>query len=203
MTFEELAKQPFWIAVPSVLWFVFGVVLLLVLRRQIAQLSFSLVERLKSGAAIKLGGIEVGEIMSVPSASELSKANNHFTVADTGEREKDRSVYYERCRGVMLVHKIFRSNVPDQTYDALVYVIPHGSFSLAGVTSVEYYFGKMWKSRIFASSDRARGFPILVSAYGSFLCAAKVVFNDGESVITHRYIDFEMGAFAPILKHDA
>jgi len=201
MSFEDLAKQPFWIAVPAVLWFCFGVVLLLVLRSQISDLVSSVVQRLKSGAALKLGAIEVGEIKAVPSASALAGTSNPLAVPDKGGREKDRSSYYERCRGAMLVHKIFRSDEPGQTYDTLVYIIPHGSSSLAGVACVEYYFGKMWGSKVFSSSDRARGFPILVSAYGPFLCAARIIFNDGNAVITHRYIDFEMGAHAPIV-HD-
>ena len=47
---------------------------------------------------------------------------------------------------------------------------------------------------IFTSIDRARGFPITTSAYGPFMCTAKLYFTDGEEVMLHRYVDFEMGA---------
>jgi hypothetical protein len=161
----------------------------------------SLVQRLKSGAALKLGVIEVGEIRSLPSVSHLSDgASPNVEEDESGERERDRHAYYERTRRVMLVHKLFRSNEPSQLYDALIYLLPHGDAFLAGVSRVEYYFGRFWGSKVYCSVDRARGFPMLVSAYGSFLCAARVVFNDGYSTVLHRYIDFEMGAHAPIIE---
>jgi len=83
-----------------------------------------------------------------------------------------------------------------QLYDILIYVIPHKS-SLAGVISVEYFFGTYWGNKIFPSHDRSRGFPIFTSAYGAFLCTAKVLFNDGTFVVISRYIDFEMGSCVP------
>jgi len=59
---------------------------------------------------------------------------------------------------------------------------------------VEYYFGKHWGNQIFTSIDRARDFVITTSAYGSFMCIAKLCFSDGEQVMINRYVDFEMGA---------
>jgi hypothetical protein len=34
---------------------------------------------------------------------------------------------------------------------------------------------------------------VLTAAYGPFLCTAEVFFTDGNSVLLHRFIDFEMG----------
>src|SRR5208282_5009041 len=62
---------------------------------------------------------------------------------------------------------------------------------------VEYYFGGAWHNRIFPSIARENGFAVSTAAYGPFLCTAKVFFNDGSTTMLHRYVDFEMGDFAP------
>ena len=114
-----------------------------------------------------------------------------------------RNKYYEECRGVMLVHRLQHSITDGQLYDVLVYVIPHKTTSFAGVSSVEYFFGHYWGDKVFPSHDRSRGFPIVTSAYGPFLCTAKVNFNDGSNVMLSRYIDFEMGNCAPQPAHES
>ena len=198
MNLEDIAKLPLWVAVPSILWFAFGLIVFLVLRKQLSAVLASLVQRLRSGAALKLGLIEVGEIKSVPNVAHLHASTTQGTEEDQ-VRENDRSGYYGRARGVMLVHKLFRSNEPGQLYDALIYVVPHADASLAGVSHVEYYFGQWWGGKVFSSLDRSRGFPMLASSYAPFLCAARLVFTDGNAEIVHRYVDFEMGAYAPIV----
>jgi hypothetical protein len=110
-----------------------------------------------------------------------------------------RDQFKESSRHLMLVHRLFLSTKPGQIYDALIYVVPTRSGSLAGVTHVDYFFGRYWGNKIFPSTDRSRGFPILTSAYGAFLCCAKVHMNDDSTALLFRYIDFEMGAYAPLL----
>jgi poly(A) polymerase Pap1 len=78
----------------------------------------------------------------------------------------------------------------------LIYVVPHKA-SLAGVAAVEYFLGSYWGNKVYPSHDRSRGFPIVTSAYGPFLCTAKIKFNDGTESLTSRYIDFEIGNVAP------
>lgn len=78
-------------------------------------------------------------------------------------------------------------------YDIQLYIIPHKDATLASVSTVEYYFGKHWGNQIFVSNDRARGFPIGTSAYGSFMCTAELTFTDGTKTMINRYVDFEMG----------
>jgi hypothetical protein len=197
MKFEEIAKLPIWIALSSILWFAFGLIVFILLRKNLLAVLESLVQRFRSGAAFKLGVIEVGEIQSVPNVS-----HGHANVEDdtSGERERDRNGYYERSRRAMLVHKLFHSNEPGQLYDALIYLVPHGDASLAGVSRVEYYFGPYWERKVFPSADRSRGFPILISSYAPGLCSARVVFSDGKAEVVHRYIDFEMGAYAPTIQ---
>jgi hypothetical protein len=117
--------------------------------------------------------------------------------------EKNRYEYYVKTHGVMLAHRLFQSNADDQLYDIFIYLIPHGKNSLTGVVRVEYFFGKQWGSKIFPSENRSRGFSLVTSAYGPFLCTAEVTFNDDKKIMLYRYIDFEMGAFAPCIAPDA
>lgn len=97
----------------------------------------------------------------------------------------------------MLVHRLYRSREERQLYDLVIYVTAHKEASLAGVKCVEYFLGRYWGNKVFPSTDRSRGFAIATAAYGPVLCSAEVFFNDGTSVMLHRYIDFEMGAWAP------
>jgi hypothetical protein len=114
-------------------------------------------------------------------------------------RERERQNYREKNRDIMLVHRLYRSREDGQLYDLTIYIVPHKEASLIGVTRVEYFLGSYWGNKIFPSSDRSRGFAIATAAYGPVLCTAQVFFNDGSSVMLHRYIDFEMGASAPAL----
>jgi hypothetical protein len=194
----------FWTALPGILWFLLALAVLLVLRKDLLAVVRMVAWRLRSGAALKIGAFEVATSRSVPNAAVLASRGGEQARADAGGvRDTERDEYYARTRRVMLVHQLFRSNASDQVYDALIYVVPHSGASLAGVSRVEYFFGRMWNSIVFSSADRGRGFPIVTSAYGPFLCTAEVFFNDGESVILHRFIDFEMGAFAPAIQDDA
>ena len=79
-------------------------------------------------------------------------------------------------------------------YDIQLYLVPHKGATLSNVARVEYYFGRHWGNRVFVSIDRSRGFPIATSAFGAFMCTAKLQFTDGGEVYVNRYVDFEMGA---------
>jgi hypothetical protein len=54
-----------------------------------------------------------------------------------GTRAVERDLLYDQSRRVMLVHRIQRSTEDGQLYDVLIYVVPHKSASLAGVSEVE------------------------------------------------------------------
>jgi hypothetical protein len=108
-----------------------------------------------------------------------------------------RDSLYSEARNVMLVHRLQRSVDDGQLYDILIYLVPHQNASLAGVTKVEYFFGRHWGNKVFPCTDRSRGFPVVTSAYGPFLCVARVHFNDESVAMLSRYIDFEMGSLTP------
>jgi len=184
--------------VPELLWFLLAVVVLFGLRRRIARLADVLAERLASGASVRLGGLELGEVPRANSTHAGMEGNHGLDVTvDDGTLGRIRSDAYDRARGVMVVHRIMRSRDPKQVFDALLYMVPRKGSSTLGVQSVSYFFGKYWGNKVFTTTDRARGFPLLVSAYGPFLAVAKLKFADGEEGFVERFIDFEMGDVAP------
>lgn len=203
-TKAEAAKPFFdsavWGALPSIVWVLLIAAIVWWLRSEIKALFSALVSRVKSGGHFKVGFVEIG-----PSSGMVAKPGD-FSNEDTrvgvyvdkeGARAEERDALYQTARDVMLVHRLQRSSQDGQLYDILIYVIPHKGASLAGVTKVEYFFGHYWGNKIYPSSDRGRGFPIVTSAYGPFLCTARVYFNDGAAVTLSRYVDFEMSAFTP------
>jgi hypothetical protein len=184
-------------------------------RAEIAQILSHLLVRVKAGAPMKIGTVEIGAIQTAqwhtPAPTSESSYIPEFKDEDpAGPGEKvdpmfnmARQSYYGQTRKVMLVHRLFRSTKQGQVYDILIYLSPHDDGTLASVTKAEYYFGRYWGYKVFESFDRSRGFPVLTSAYGPFLCACRLTFNDGSREILYRYIDFEMGAYAPVLTSDS
>ena len=186
---------------PDILWIIFWFVILYACRNFLRTAITSLLNRLKHGAGVKLGTFEL-EALTVTSASEIKNPKYQVSIDTTGQREKERASVYAVQRGIMLVHKIFKSLQDGQTYDILIYIIPHQGSNLIQVTKVEYFFGKMWHNHIFSATDRSNGFAIATCAYGPFLCSAKVSFNDGTIQTIFRYIDFEMGDVAAMTKSE-
>ncbi|MBL0745355.1 pYEATS domain-containing protein [Chryseolinea lacunae] len=182
---------------PDLLWILFWILLFWILRSHIHSFCKGIILRMRQGSRFKFGAFEIDSI-SVSNSSGTS--NPLFEVTkDDNQRTwgHSRDKIYAQSHGVMLVHRIMKSNEPDQIYDLIMYVIPHSKSTLFGVKSVQYFFGEHWGSKIYESFDRANGFPIATSAYKPFLCYAKLNFSDGESAIVHRYIDFELGDVAP------
>lgn len=207
-------SQPnFWSALPTILWVGLIVVVLYILRKSLFELVAHLITRVRAGAPVRFGSLEVGALRTeqhrVPTpigeSSSGSESTHYPLHAATPlsqaaiELTEVRREHYEDTRRIMLVHRLFVSSRPNQVYDVLIYLTPQYGGSLVEVTSVEYFFGRYWANKVFESYDRSRGFPILTSAYGTFLCNARVSFNDGKKQDLFRYIDFEMGAYAPVL----
>ncbi len=182
---------------PDLFWIMFWLIIFFSVRKFILTALATMLNRLKHGAGIKIGSFEIDSLKVAPN-SQIK--NNHFkTEKDKDDlRDTDRNNYYKVQRGAMLVHKIFKSQKDGQLYDILIYIVPKKDCNLIQVSSVDYYFGKFWNQNIYTSSDRSNGFAIATSAYGAFLCTAKLNFNDGTSETVYRFIDFEMGDVAAI-----
>jgi hypothetical protein len=202
----------FWSALPSILWAALVAAAVYYRREELSQILSQLLLRLRAGAPMKVGAVEIGAIQTAQWHTPAPTSESSFipegfpnedpggpgVIVDPGFKIA-RETYYSQTRKLMLVHRLFRSTKPDQVYDVLIYLSPHGDSSLASVVRAEYYFGRYWGYKVFESLDRSKGFPVLTSAYGTFLCACRVTFNDGTQEVVFRYIDFEMGAYAPIL----
>jgi hypothetical protein len=187
-----------WPVVPAIGWVFLAFLVLLHVRSDIKSLIRALVMRVKDGASIKIGDFEIGSA-AAPFAKPGGFSNDDKKIGaykDDGAIGIQRSRVYADCRGVMISHQIQKSAERGQLYDILIYVIPHKG-TITNVSSVEYFFGSYWGDKIFPSTDKGRGFPITTSAYGPFLCAARINFTDGQSRMAYRYIDFEMGHCAP------
>jgi hypothetical protein len=184
-----------WAILPNLLWFIFALIALRLFKDDLRTLLSNVVQRVKAGAALRIGSFELGETRYISPTGDIPRKGNisKVQVDKNGDRHKERENYYEPNREVFLVHRLAPSERPNQLYDILIYLIPHRDATLACVQKVDYYFGHHWKSRIFTSIDRESGFAVSTSAFGPFVCTAKIHFTDGESAMIWRYIDFEMG----------
>jgi prokaryotic YEATS domain len=198
-------RDYFWNALPSILWFVLILLLLLLFQKNLRALLRSLTWRLKSGAAFKVASFEVGASY-IPQGGTRSEGEGIVEVRKDENQEfhNQRSKFRNEDRNLLLVHKLAPSKHQNQLYDIVIYLVPSLRYgSLSSVNAVDYYFGRYWGNNIFKSIDRSTGFLIATSAYAPFTCTAKVHFTDGTSVFLHRYIDFEMGSLGnTIMRED-
>jgi hypothetical protein len=108
-------------------------------------------------------------------------------------REKEREELYRRNRGLFLVHRWQPSSTAGQIADIQIELRQHGEGPLTQglVKCVEYHLGPRFARHTLVQSNREENFRLEVSAYGPFLCLARVVLDDGsEPVELERYIDF-------------
>jgi hypothetical protein len=192
---ESISHSGIWSTIPSILWVLLAFLALIIFREEVQTLLQNFTWRLRTGAALKLYSIELGQSYASPSidTGKRETALQHRTDRD-GDRWRQRERYYKPNRNIHIVHRLAPSSEPGMLYDIQIYLVAHKDATLANLGKVEYYFGRHWGNQIFTSIDRAQGFPITTSAYGVFMCTAMLYFSDGETVMINRYIDFEMGA---------
>jgi hypothetical protein len=193
-------SDEFWKALPSLVWVIFLIVVLLAFGKDIRLLVRQLIWRVKSGAAVKLASFEVSPPF-VSHNEDRGRVKGVTEIVDGPNTEfaQSRDVFKTANRNLFLVHRLTPSKDETQLYDVMIYLVPSLKYgSLEGVLSVEYYFGKHWASKVFKTIDRANGFSIATSAWAPFSCTARIRFTDGQTVFLHRYIDFEMGAVGNI-----
>jgi hypothetical protein len=192
---ESALQSGLWPVIPSILWVALALAALIIFRKEIQLLLQNVSWRLRTGAAVKLFSIELGQsYVSQTIDTGKKEAALERRKDENGERWRQREEYYKPNRNIHLVHRLAPSSESGMLYDIQLYVVPHKDATLVNLSKVEYYFGRHWGNQIFTSIDRAQGFAITTSAYGSFMCTAKLCFSDGEQVMINRYVDFEMGA---------
>lgn len=109
------------------------------------------------------------------------------------EREARRVGIYERNRGLFLVHRWQPSQKEGQVADIQIELYQHGEGPLTRgtVREVHYHLGPKFTNRTIRKRNRRKNFRLEVSAYGPFLCLARVFFSDGsEPLDLERYVDF-------------
>ena len=197
--------------VPTLLWVVMVLVALSIFRKQIADLVLAITRRVRTGASFKVAQFfEVGASIAPAVATVLpggtdfvsggaAKVSNRKGRPDLTRLDKNEELYrareqrYEQDRCLFLVHRLYLAKNPTQLYDVMLYLIPRREGTLASVRKVEYYFGRHWGDTIYTIDDRNSGFAIVISAYSSTLCTAKIYFTDECTTRMWRYLDFEMG----------
>lgn len=177
----------------AALWPLCIIILLIAFRKPIAQLSQMIMTRVRDGGALKLWQFELGQTYISGGSLASTNAIRHIRDAD-GTRHRQRDQTAQDSRRVYIVHRLQTSNDATQLYDVMIYAVPTGEGTLSSVRRIEYYFGRSWGYLVYTSSDRAKGFSITLSAWGPFLCTAKIVFTDSSHFMMYRFIDFEMGA---------
>lgn len=183
---------------PSILWFVFACVLVTVAWPHIRTAIESIALRIRSGAAMEIGGFKLDSIRTPVGPNH---GDTEIATHLDQSREHDRNNIYGTTKGVFIATKLFPSKDIKQTYDVMLFVIRHKG-SLSEVSHVEYYLGASWGHDVFTSRDRGKRFALVASAYGPFLCHARVYFASGSYIDTWRYIDFHTGVI-PFLAPDA
>jgi len=137
---------------------------------------------------------DLGRYLSVKSLMNIDAFpdNNLLELNSADEWNLYRDGVYKNNRGIFLTHVITQSRKPKQRFDVFIYLIKHQG-DLSEVESAEFFFGRMWKNRIFKVINEKGFVGIATSAYGEYLCTCRVTFNDGYQINISRYIDFETG----------
>lgn len=194
LLFAENPPANVWTALPSLLWIGLAAIVLLALWDQLQSLIQNLSWRLRTGAAVKLFSLELGQSYVAQNMDQVQRDTAVKHYSDDGRRWNQREQYYQPNRNIHIVHRIAPSGRPGMLYDIQIYLVPHNGATLVNVSRVEYYFGRHWGNQVFVCADRARSFAISTSAFGAFMCTAELFFTDGAQMIINRYIDFEMGS---------
>ena len=165
------------------------------LNRHICQ-KFTTGDRLTAKVVADLGRhIAMREVARVDTAMELSDIgfeSAHEPVEETtDEWNKYRNGIYNKNRKVFLAHVITPTNKPKQKFDVFIYLVRHKSDDFSDIKLAEFFLGKYWGNRVFQADTQKGLIGITTAAYGTFLCTCKITFDDGETRLITRYIDFE------------
>lgn len=178
----------------TLVWLLFILLLLFTYYNQVCNIISALVERIKNGSSFKAGPFEIGQdLEKLKYAEPIDLQNDSITIGAIGsDREKHRTLIYEKNRGVFLAHIITPSKKPDQKFDIYMYLVGHKRSNFNDVVKAEFFFGHMWGNQVYDGINNNGIIGISTSAYAPFLCTCCIKFNDGYEISLDRYIDFEM-----------
>lgn len=199
--------------VAAFFWPVFAIVVFWYFRKQLLHLLSALVKQISSGARIKYGDLEFCGVNVFERTAEELRGNKVEKYPATKEQFDDRDGIYNRNHNLFLIHKIRNSaergtrNAQGKRFDIELSLHSHKGFGDFGsVEYVEYYFGRYFGEPPYGScyrvGDRSGGYAVVTSAYGEFLCRARVRFRDGTDALLDRYVDFGMSPVLPPASDD-
>ena len=185
--------------VPELLAIIFIVVGFFVYRSEVRTFLKALARKIQSVKSVELGTfrMDLGSVR-VPDPESGAPQPDQIKVCNINKNSlnEDRTKVYKQKSGTLIAAKLTHSEQQDQKYDVLMFIVQHrpnnAPTTKTCITHVDYYFGKMWNN-VYRTSNWGQRFAIAVSAYGPFLCFARVYFSDGNQVDTWRYIDFDTG----------
>jgi hypothetical protein len=187
--------------VSSLAWPVTILVVGWYIKDQVLGILNALKNQLSMGAKLKYGEIEFHGV--VLDLSSQKNGNGYSRIGASKLDAEARHQTYASQKNLMLVHKVKPTGethveVGLPVYDVAIYLFSHkGRGALNEVRLVEYYFGDYFGKDLgeygskYLVQNGSEGFAVRLTAYGPMLCIAKLIFHDGSTVFSQRYLDFE------------
>lgn len=115
--------------------------------------------------------------------------------ANSNEWNSHRDEIYSKNKGLFISQLIRPSTLPNQKFEIFIYIIKHkyGTTNIQEIKKVEFFFGKQWGNNVYPIINTNGYIGISINAYAEFLCTCKVEFQNGETILLEKYIDFEEG----------
>lgn len=191
----------------TAIWACVAILFAWVIKEPIRHLAERLVERVGQGDKIITPYFSIErqeQLNQLDYIQTVSRGEDASTIIRTENSEKSptssqefeayRQSIYDKNRNIFLAHVITPSENKSNNYNIYIFLVRHKQMTFTDVSSADFYFGKMWHSRIFRETPKNGLIGLRMSAYGTFLCVCRINFSDGNSAMISRYIDFEMGA---------
>jgi len=130
-----------------------------------------------------------------PQSGRLTQYNLPPVPRSQSEWEAYREDVYNARRGFYLTYIITPSKVAGQKYDIYILVDRHKPTNPAkkfdDIQDAEFFLGIHWANRVFREKPHENVLGFSTSAYGPFLCVAKLNLTNGDPIMLDVYIDFK------------
>ncbi|HEX8662454.1 MAG TPA: pYEATS domain-containing protein [Beijerinckiaceae bacterium] len=193
-------------AISGFAWPVAIVVILYALRHKLDAIVNLMIRKFEQSSEIEFGSIKIKGVMITQTGQVIrDEAGDSKVVPASKQDVSKRHEKHDRSRNLMLVHTI-RPTEPEEyingfrVFDTSIYLHPHRKFGrLNDVKQVTYFFGDKWGEGRYGSkfvvNSSNEQFALTAQMFGSCLCVAEILFQDGTITELDRYLDVEM---API-----
>jgi hypothetical protein len=194
------SEAPQWIsAVTPLSWPILALAAFLYFRKDIRRVIKLLLERIQEGSGIKVGPVELAALNVITHAldSGLDITKGFISVeSDGGYGDRKKKEIFDEMHSWFLAHTLYRSEIEDQRFDVMIYVVGHENDLMLEIMEVRYFLGKYWGDKKIVSRDRMNAFAVVISTRKPTLCYAEIVLRDETVIPTWRFLDFEMAHLA-------